>query len=108
MLYAAIYASFTVIYWACGGTDPYGASYIYPQTDYSGSSVSSAVTQAGMFFIGLPVCQSLIFCIYYLRVWIKGKMQSSSGHPNFTFNICDICLITASKDDSQMLLKYGH
>ena len=74
MLFAAIYASFTVIYWACGGTDPHGASYIYPQTDYSGRPVSSAVTQACMFLIGLPVCQSLIFGIHCLRVWIKGKM----------------------------------
>ena len=73
MLYIAIYALFTVIYWACGGTNPSGESYIYPQTDYTGRPVSSAVTQACMFFIGLPLCQSLIFGFYRMRVWIKTK-----------------------------------
>ena len=73
LLYTVTCALFTVIYWACGGTNPSGASYIYPQTDYTGRPVILAVTGACMFFIGPPLCQSLIFGFYCLRVWIKTK-----------------------------------
>lgn len=73
MLYSTSYIVFTVIYWAVGGTNSFGMPYIYPQTDYTGRPVLSAVSQLCLFFIGLPLCQSLLFGIYKLRVWIKAK-----------------------------------
>lgn len=68
MLFSIVYIMFTVIYWAAGGPN-----YIYPQTDYTGRPVLAAVSQLCLFFIGLPFCQSVMFCFYRLRVWIKSK-----------------------------------
>ncbi|KAL9982957.1 hypothetical protein ACROYT_G005072 [Oculina patagonica] len=73
MLYSMSYIALTVIYWAVGGTNSSGMPYIYPQTDYTGRPVLSAVSQLCLFFIGLPWCQSLLFGFYKLRVWIKIK-----------------------------------
>ena len=73
MLYTTTYALFTVVYWAYGGTRPSGEKYIYPVTDYTGRPVYSAVAQLCLFFIGLPLCQCLVFSIYCLRVWIKNN-----------------------------------
>lgn len=73
MLYSATYIVFTVIYWAFGGTNSFGMPYIYPQTDYTGRPVLSAVSQVCLFFIGLPLCQSVMFGFYGLRVWMKTK-----------------------------------
>ena len=68
MLYFIAYVLFTVVYWAA--TEP---SYIYPQTDYTGRPILAAVSQLCLFFIGLPLFQSIVFGFYRLRVWIKSK-----------------------------------
>ena len=73
MFYSIIYIVFTVIYWAVGGTSYFDKPYIYPQTDYTGRPVLSAVSQICLFFVGLPLCQSVLFSFYMLRVWIKTK-----------------------------------
>lgn len=73
MFYSISYIVFTVIYWAVGGTSYFGRPYIYPQTDYTGQPVLSAVSQICLFFVGLPLCQSAMFGFYVLRVWIKTK-----------------------------------
>ena len=73
MLYSIAYILFTVIYWGSGGTNPFGMPYIYPQTDYAGRPVFSAVSQLCLVFIGLPLCQSIVFCFFRLRVWMKTK-----------------------------------
>jgi len=73
MLYSIAYITFTVIYWACGGTNSFGMPFIYPQTDYTGRPVLAAVSQVCLFFIGLPLCQSLLFGFFRLRVWIQTK-----------------------------------
>ncbi|XP_078353162.1 protein rolling stone-like [Oculina patagonica] len=73
MLYCISYIVFTLIYWAVGGTNSFGMPYIYPMTDYSGRPVLTAVSQLCLFFIGLPLFQSLMFAIYRLRIWIKTK-----------------------------------
>ena len=73
MFYSIIYIVFTVIYWAVGGTSYFDMPYIYPQTDYTGRPVLSAVSQICLFFVGLPLCQSVLFGFYMLRVWIKTK-----------------------------------
>ena len=72
MLYSITYISFTVIYWACGGISSHGNTYIYPQTDYS-RPVFSAISLACLVLIALPLCHSLVFGLYCLRVWIKTK-----------------------------------
>lgn len=68
MLYCVAYIMFTVIYWGAGGPN-----YIYPQTDYTGRPVLAAVSQLCLFFIGIPLCQCIIFGFYRLRVWIQAK-----------------------------------
>ena len=73
MLLGVVYVLFTVIYWAAGGTDPFGRPYIYPQTDYTGRPVLSSVSQVCLLFIGLPLCQLLTFGFYCLRGCIKTK-----------------------------------
>ena len=73
MLNGVVYVVFTVIYWAVGGTNSFGMPYIYPQTDYTGRPVLSAISQVCLMFIGLPLCHSLIFVFCCLRGWIKTK-----------------------------------
>lgn len=73
MFYSITYIVFTVIYWAVGGTSYFGTPYIYPQTDYTGRPVLSAASQICLFFVGLPLCQSVLFGFYMLRVWIQTK-----------------------------------
>ena len=73
MFYSISYIVFTVIYWALGGTSYFGMSYIYPQTDYTGRPVLAAVSQVCLFFIGIPLCQSVMFGFYRLRLWIRTK-----------------------------------
>ncbi|KAL9982953.1 hypothetical protein ACROYT_G005068 [Oculina patagonica] len=73
MLNGAVYVIFTVIYWAVGGTNSFGMPYIYPQTDYTGRPVLSVVSQVCLMFIGVPLCQCLMFGFYGLRCWIKTK-----------------------------------
>lgn len=73
MFYSIIYIVFTVIYWAVGGTSYFDRPYIYPQTDYTGRPVLSTVSQVSLFVVGLPLCQSVLFGFYMLRVWIKTK-----------------------------------
>lgn len=73
MFYEIAYIVFTVIYWASGGTNSFGGSFIYPQTDYSGRPVFSAVSLICLFFIALPFCQSILFCFYRIRVWLETK-----------------------------------
>ena len=68
MLYCVVYIIFTVIYWAA-----VAPRYIYPQTDYTGRPVLAAVSQLCLFFIGIPLCQSVMFGFYRLRVWIETK-----------------------------------
>ena len=69
MLYFIAYVVFTVIYWAVSG------AYIYPQTDYRGRPVLSAVSQLSLFFIGVPLFQTILFGFYRLRVWMKTKCE---------------------------------
>ena len=73
LFYSLSYIVFTAIYWAVGGTSYFGQPYIYPQTDYTGRPVLSAVSQICLVFVGLPLCQSVLFGFYILRVWIKSK-----------------------------------
>ena len=68
MLYSIAYIILTVIYWA---VDQH--NYIYPQTDYTGRPVLAAVSQVCLFFIGIPLCQSVMFGFYRLRLWIRTK-----------------------------------
>ena len=75
MLYCIAYIIFTLIYWAAGGTNSFGLPYIYPQTDYMRRPVLSAVSQLCLFFIGIPLCQSLMFGFFRLRVWVKNKCR---------------------------------
>ena len=67
MLCSIAYIISTVIYWGYSGTG------VYPQTDYTVNPVFSAVSILCLFFIGLPLCQSLVFGLYCLRSWIKTK-----------------------------------
>ena len=67
MLYCIAYIIFTVIHWASGG------AYIYPLTDYTGRPLFSAVSHLCLFFIGIPLFQTMLFGLYRLRVWMKTK-----------------------------------
>ena len=73
MCLGIVYIVFTLVYWVSGGTNRFGMPYIYPQTDYTGRPVFSAISQLCLLFIGVPLSQCLIFCFYGLRVWIKAK-----------------------------------
>ena len=68
MIYLSAYVIFTVIYWTAGGRNAKDEPYIYEILDYEGKSAGSLVVSVlSLLFIGVPVCQIVLFGLYKLR-----------------------------------------
>lgn len=68
-----VYVIFNVIYWAAGGTDPYGNSYIYDVLDWSDDPGGAAITivmAAGI----LPLIHIVLWLIALSRDWVHSKV----------------------------------
>ena len=68
MIAGSVYAVFSVIYWAAGGTNTYNdEEYIYPILDYGDKPVMAALTLIFSIFVGVPLIQLLVYGCYKLR-----------------------------------------
>lgn len=74
LVYGLFYILFTVIFQAAGGTDPAGRPYIYYVLDFFGKPGLAFFTTGMGIFVGLPLLWFLIFCMYFLRVFLN-KLQ---------------------------------
>ncbi|KAK3728730.1 hypothetical protein QZH41_002657 [Actinostola sp. cb2023] len=70
MFYALVYTSFTVIYWAVGGTNHRGEKYIYAIMDYEKNAGLAFIMAAMFVFLAIPVSQFLLYGLYRFRVWL--------------------------------------
>ena len=68
IIFITVYMIFSIIYWACGGTNPYGEPYIYPALDYSGHPKRAAIIICLFLFVGNAMSQLLLFGLYELRL----------------------------------------
>ncbi|KXJ25437.1 protein rolling stone [Exaiptasia diaphana] len=78
LIYGIVYTSFTVIYWAAGGTNHKGKSYIYAILDYENNAGLAFLMAAMFVFLAVPISQFLVYCLYRIRVWIVKKRQLSA------------------------------
>jgi len=76
VMFIASYEIFSIIYWACGGTDPDNKPYIYPALDYGGHPQRAALTVCLFVFVGNVLSQLFIFGLYQLRVWLKSSRHT--------------------------------
>lgn len=73
VLYSLIYSLFTVIYWAAGGTNEEGQSYIYAIMNYE-KNAGLAVLMAVMFvLLAVPLSQFLLYGLFRFRMWLVEK-----------------------------------
>jgi len=87
-----VYVIFNVIYWAAGGTDPYGNAYIYDVLDWSDHPGDAGITIAMAAAI-LPLLYVGLWLIALIRDWVHCKVFSTttslttdSGYQNNAFD----------------------
>ena len=71
IIFISIYMIFSLIYWACGGTDSQNHPYIYSALDYGGHPIRAAVIICLFLCAGNVLSQLLLFGLYRLRLWLN-------------------------------------
>ena len=71
VMFMASYAIFSLIYWACGGTDPQNKPYIYPALDYGEHPGKATLIICLFVFVGDVLSQFIVFGLYRVRVCLK-------------------------------------
>ena len=83
-IFASVYAVFTGIYFAAGGTNIRNKPYIYSILDYGNNPGSATGLVLGVILVFLPIVHFLFYLIYVARYWalylIYGKRSSSPDH----------------------------
>ena len=75
MIFTTFYVMFSVVYWACQGRNTPGQPFIYSVLDYSGNPKQSIGIVLGIFFLGLPLAQLVLFIVFRIRVWLSRKFS---------------------------------
>lgn len=65
--YGAVWLIFSGIYYAAGGTNNQGRSYIYNVIDYMNSPVTASIYGLVVLFVGTPFIHLVIYCLFLLR-----------------------------------------
>ena len=73
MAYSSLYLSMSAIYWACGGTNALGKSYIYTVLDYGSRPALSAGFCLVYVLVAVPLFHLLVFGFYKIRSFINHK-----------------------------------
>ncbi|CAB4004808.1 Hypothetical predicted protein [Paramuricea clavata] len=77
MIFAVVYSLFTVIFWAAGGVNVDGDSYIYKVLDYENSDPAQvSAVLLGIVFVASPILQTILFALYQLRCFLHRKKGS--------------------------------
>ena len=72
VVFAASYGLFAVVYWAAGGTDPFGRSYIYPPFNFSQYPGPAAGSLVGV-ILACPLCHAIWFGFFKLRLFLSAR-----------------------------------
>ena len=70
LVFSIVYVTFTIIYWAAGGTNADGKPYIYTVTDYGNKPSTSADWLIGV-FVALIFLHFTMYALYRLRVFVS-------------------------------------
>ncbi|KAI0227335.1 hypothetical protein LSAT2_022204 [Lamellibrachia satsuma] len=73
-IFAMVYVSFTVIYWALGGKGIHGEQYIYSMLHHGHKPVSAVVWFIGLTLVSM-VIHCCVFAVYLLRVIACGQCR---------------------------------
>ena len=86
MILASIYSIFAVVYWAAGGVNDHGQSYIYKVIDFeNGNAGVAAGILIATVFLATPLIQLLLFGLYNLRCYFKKIISpNSEGDEGYT------------------------
>ncbi|BFY98794.1 hypothetical protein BsWGS_01834 [Bradybaena similaris] len=66
-IYLSIYITFSLIYWAAGGTNHKGQHFIYGVLDYSNGVRTAVVAICTIALVGLLLTQTFLYFVYRLR-----------------------------------------
>ncbi|KAL8610794.1 hypothetical protein ACOMHN_016777 [Nucella lapillus] len=68
--YMTLYITFSLLYWASGGTNHHGDSYIYSLMNYGEHPVRATAVVLMVNFVGTPLMQILLYAFFRLRCWV--------------------------------------
>lgn len=77
MLFTVLYIIFTAIYWASGGTDTLGKSYIYRLLDYDHMDLWSGGILLLTVFVVQPLIQFAFYILFVTRRCLANKLCRS-------------------------------
>ncbi|XP_055503995.1 protein rolling stone [Leucoraja erinacea] len=79
LLYSMSYILFTLVYWAMGGTNIKGQTFIYRSLDYSGNPGVTAGTIVGTICLIMPLLQFLVWNLHILKRHMYLRMGAEDG-----------------------------
>ncbi|XP_032892928.1 protein rolling stone-like [Amblyraja radiata] len=79
LLYCMTYILFTLVYWAMGGTNLKGQTFIYKSLDYSGNPGIAAGTIVGTICLIMPLLQFLVWNLHILKRHMYFRMGAEDG-----------------------------
>ena len=76
LTFGAVYSAFEVIYWAAGGTSPWGLHFIYPMLNFDDDPRGAVVVLVSM-AAAVVVLQVVLKGVYLFREYLAGKINPS-------------------------------
>ena len=76
ILFGCVYVVFSAVYYAAGGTDIRGHSYIYPVLDYGGNPGLAAGVAVGCGLVFTAILHLIFYAMYLTRYWLSTVVQS--------------------------------
>ncbi len=71
MIFGAVYASFSGIYWAANGTNPANEErYIYPVLDYAARPTTGTLIVVMVVLLFLPFVHLALYALHLVRFWL--------------------------------------
>ncbi|XP_064609085.1 protein rolling stone-like [Liolophura sinensis] len=77
VLYAVVYSLFTVLYWACGGTNHKGKPYVYEPLNFSDHPLKAVLYLCATSFVAPPISHGILWGLYKIRYSYIEKRTSS-------------------------------
>lgn len=82
------YLAFSAIYWAAGGLNPGGYSYIYPVLDWDNLGLTVPFVVIGL-FVALPIVHTLLWGLHLLRDFIVRKFVKKKSDYDLKHGGCN-------------------
>ena len=88
------YVAFSAIYWAAGGVNSEGKTYIYPVLDWDNLGLTVPFVCVGL-FVAIPVVHALFWGLHQLRDYVfriqtdrkSTSDETTDGQPNLAYEL---------------------